>query len=89
MKVKVQVNIGQMGKDLWMDMRPSRGVTYVFDDQETAERTARMCYPCHPDKVRVVPLDQEEDLLPGSCRCGSTKYRKNHQPSDHAGWSPD
>lgn len=58
---KIQVNVGLVGKDRWMDMGPSNGVTYVYNDEEVASRSARMCYPDHADKIRVVPLSQEEE----------------------------
>lgn len=59
-KFKVQVNVGIAGKDRWMDMGPSSGSTYVFNDEEVALHAAKQCYPDHPDRVRVIPLDDAE-----------------------------
>lgn len=50
-RIQVQVADGQ-----WSDLAPSGtpGAPYLFDTRADAEQTAKMCYPDHADKVRVV-----------------------------------
>ena len=56
MKWKIQVRV-QITSDEseWRDVRPTGGSVYLFDSEEQARDTARMCYPeCNAEQVRVV-----------------------------------
>lgn len=90
--LKIQVLVNRGNRETWEDMRPSEGAIYTFNDEEAAGKAALMCYPNHPERVRVVPLEApaegEHELPPGSCHCGSTKYKRGHKPWDHSGWEP-
>lgn len=38
----------------WVDMRPTGGEPYQFLTKRDAKRMAAICYPDHPNSVRVV-----------------------------------
>lgn len=41
----------------WVKLSPKGVKPYEFDTREEAWKTARMCYPEHLDRVRIVSAD--------------------------------
>lgn len=49
-----QALTGQLGRYVWKKLRSTYGGPYEFKTAEAAIKMARMCYPEHQEKVRIV-----------------------------------
>lgn len=48
---------------VWRDLHPTGQFgPYVFKTYLEAERMMKMCYPDHPDSVRIVDSDTHEEV---------------------------